>query len=193
MSRRVRVLLVALLSLGGCLQPKARLQSPEEDRDREPEVKNVGELTGVANADGVPLSGVGLLVGLDGTGGGTPPPSGFRTLLEDQLRKRGVENVKEVLSDQTSRTDGSSLPMIIGGLNRRMRGWSGYFAGGNGNLYTRLDQWLRMRLRSLLRKRERRKGRGRGTDHQRYPNVYFAELGLISLNALTRAKRANPA
>ena len=30
-------------------------------------------------------------------------------------------------------------------------------------------------------------------DHQRYPNAYFAELGLISLNALTRAKRANPA
>ena len=100
---------------------------------------------------------------------------------------------KEVLSDQTSRTDGSSLPMIIGGLNRRMRGWSGYFAGGNGNLYTRLDQWLRMRLRSILRKRERRQGRSRGQDHQRYPNVYFAELGLISLNALTRAKRANPA
>jgi len=108
-------------------------------------------------------------------------------------REKSVTRFKEVLSDQTSRTDGSSLPMIIGGLNRRMRGWSGYFAGGNGNLYTRLDQWLRMRLRSLLRKRERRKGRGRGTDHQRYPNVYFAELGLISLNALTRAKRANPA
>jgi len=108
-------------------------------------------------------------------------------------REKSVTRFKEVLSDQTSRTDGRSLPMIIGGLNRRLRGWSGYFAGGNGNLYTRLDQWLRMRLRSLLRRRERRKGRGRGTDHQRYPNVYFAELGLISLNALTRAKRANPA
>ena len=100
---------------------------------------------------------------------------------------------KEVLRVQTSRTDGRSLPMIIGGLNRRLRGWAGYFAGGNGSLYTRLDQWLRMRLRSILRKRERRKGRGRGLDHQRYPNDYFAELGLISLNALTRAKRANPA
>ena len=108
-------------------------------------------------------------------------------------REKSVERFKEALREQTMRTDGRSLPMIIGGLNRRLRGWSGYFAGGHGDLYTRVDQWLRMRLRSLLRKRERRKGRGRGLDHQRYPNVYFAELGLISLNALTRAKRANPA
>lgn len=108
-------------------------------------------------------------------------------------REKSVERFKEVLRVQTSRTDGRSLPMIVGGLNRRLRGWSGYFAGGNGSLYTRLDQWLRMRLRSILRKRERRQGRGRGQDHQRHPNDYFAEHGLISLNALTRAQRASPA
>jgi RNA-directed DNA polymerase len=108
-------------------------------------------------------------------------------------REKSVARFKEVLRDQTPRKHGQSLPRIIGGLNRRLRGWAGYFAGGNGSLYTELDKWLRMRLRSILRKRERRKGRGRGLDHQRYPNAYFAELGLISLNALTRAKRANPA
>ena len=108
-------------------------------------------------------------------------------------REKSVTRFKEVWRDQTPRPAGRSLPMIISGLNRRLRGWSGYFAGGHGDRYTRLDQWLRMRLRSILRKRERRPGRGRGLDHQRHPNAYFAELGLISLNALTRAKRANPA
>lgn len=108
-------------------------------------------------------------------------------------REKSVARFKEVLREQTSRTDGRSLPMIIGGLNRRLRGWARYFASGNGNIYTVLDKWLRMRLRSILRKRERRKGRSRGLDHQRYPNAYFTELGLISLNALTQAKRANPA
>jgi len=108
-------------------------------------------------------------------------------------REKSVERFKELLRDPTSRTDGKSLPEIIGLLNRRLRGWSGYFAGGNGDLYTKLDQWLRMRLRSILRKRERRQGRGRGQDYQRYPNVYFAEHGLISLNALTCAQRASPA
>ena len=108
-------------------------------------------------------------------------------------REKSVKRFKEVIREQTARTDGRSLPMIIGGLNRRLRGWARYFAGGNGSLYTEMDKWLRMRLRSILRKRERRKGRGRGLDHQRYPNAYFAELGLISLNALARVKRANPA
>jgi RNA-directed DNA polymerase len=108
-------------------------------------------------------------------------------------REKSVTRFKEVLRRQTRRTHGNSLAMMIGRLNRRLRGWGRYFAGGNGNLYTQLDQWLRMRLRSVLRKRARRKGRGRGLDHQRYPNAYFAELGLISLNALTRAQRAHPA
>jgi RNA-directed DNA polymerase len=52
---------------------------------------------------------------------------------------------------------------------------------------------VRMRLRSIQRKRDRRKGRGRGKDHNRYPNAYWAELGLISLKALGRAKPASPA
>lgn len=108
-------------------------------------------------------------------------------------REKSVTRFKEVLRQQTSRTHGASLPMIIGRLNRRLQGWGRYFAGGNGSLYATLDQWLRMRLRSILRKREGRKGRGRGLDHQRYPNACFAELGLISLKALTWAKRANPA
>ena len=108
-------------------------------------------------------------------------------------REKSVNRFQEVLREGTKRTNGKSLPETIRGLNRRLRGWARYFAGGNGNLYTRLDQWLRMRLRSILRKRARRQGRGRGQDHQRYPNAYFAELGLISLKALAQAKRANPA
>ena len=108
-------------------------------------------------------------------------------------REKSVTRFKEVLRQQTRRSNGRSLPMIIGGLNRRLRGWGRYFAGGNGSLYTDMDSWLRMRLRSILRKRARRKGRGRGLDHHRYPTAYFAELGLLSLKALTRVQRTNPA
>ena len=38
-----------------------------------------------------------------------------------------------------------------------------------------------MRLRSILRKRRGLKGRGRGKDHQRWPNRYFTKLGLFCL------------
>jgi hypothetical protein len=40
-----------------------------------------------------------------------------------------------------------------------------------------------MRLRSILRKRHKGKGRGQGLDHIRWPNNYFEKLGLFSLAA----------
>jgi RNA-directed DNA polymerase len=108
-------------------------------------------------------------------------------------REKSVRRFKETIRQQTRRTEGRSMLVIIEDLNRRIKGWGRYFWGGNGNMYERLDQWVRMRLRSIQRKRDRRKGRGRGRDHNRYPNAYWVELGLISLKALTRAKPASPA
>ena len=40
-----------------------------------------------------------------------------------------------------------------------------------------LDGWIRMRLRSILRKRQGKQGRGRGSDHHRWPNTFFANMG----------------
>jgi len=108
-------------------------------------------------------------------------------------RDKSVKRFKETLRKDTPRTSGHSLARVIEKLNRKIRGWSRYFQGGNGDVYAKLDAWLRMRLRSILHKRAGRQGRGRGQDHNRYPNAYFAELGLISLKALDRAQRANPA
>jgi hypothetical protein len=87
-----------LLAPAGCAhQQQARLQSEEDpNRDRY-EVKTVGSWTTVGNAQPVPVGGVGLVVDLEGTGGDCPP-DGYRAMLEDQLRKKGVKNVKEELS-----------------------------------------------------------------------------------------------
>jgi hypothetical protein len=90
-----------LLGLAGCAHnTQTRLQAEDEgDRDRESAVKTIGDVSSVANADPVRVSGVGLVVGLGGNGGGAPP-GGYRTVLENDLRKRGLENVKEILSSQ---------------------------------------------------------------------------------------------
>ncbi len=48
------------------------------------------------------------------------------------------------------------------------------------------DSWVRMRLRSILRRNQGKRGRGRGSDHQRWPNVFFAERGLFSRRAPMR-------
>ena len=65
--------------------------------------------------------------------------------------------------------------------NRTLTGWFGYFKHAKANELNGIDRWIRMRLRSILRKRHGLKGRGRGKDHQRWPNRYFTKLGLFCL------------
>jgi len=65
--------------------------------------------------------------------------------------------------------------------HRTLRGWLTYFQHSYRTTFPGLDGWIRMRLRSILRKRQGRSGRGRGADHHRWPNAYFTEQGLFSL------------
>jgi len=100
-----------------------------------------------------------------------------------------VWNFKATVGD-VKRFVGGGRPQIIGERNRTLRGWFNYFQHGIPNVFENLDGWTRGRLRSILRKRHKGKGRGRGVDHQKWPNAYFDELGLISL-ALARSKVPN--
>jgi hypothetical protein len=87
-----------ILVLAGCSQQQARLQSPEDpERDRY-EVRTVGEIASVSNAVGTPVGGVGLVMGLEGTGGDSPRDD-YRTMLERELRRDGVKDVNKVLAD----------------------------------------------------------------------------------------------
>jgi RNA-directed DNA polymerase len=108
-------------------------------------------------------------------------------------REKSRNRLRAAVRRQTPRNDGRSFSEIIGALNRRLRGWGQYFRGGVLSEHVSLDRWVRMRLRSIQRRRDGRKGRGHGQDHNRYPNAYWAELGLISLKALAQAKPASPA
>jgi RNA-directed DNA polymerase len=96
-------------------------------------------------------------------------------------RKKSLDKLKDSIRAKTGRTNGNSLTWIVGTLNATLHGWFGFFRHCHRNVFTNLDGWIRGRLRSLLRKRAGRQGRGRGTDHQRWPNLYFADLGLYSL------------
>jgi RNA-directed DNA polymerase len=96
-------------------------------------------------------------------------------------RTRSMQKLKDNLRTQTQRTNGQSLPCIIATVNRTLRGWFGYFQHSYYTTYGPLDAWVRMRLRSVLRHRHGRRGRGRGADHQRWPNKFFAKQGLFRL------------
>jgi RNA-directed DNA polymerase len=97
-------------------------------------------------------------------------------------RKKSLDKLKDNIRAKTVRTNGHSLKWIIGSLNKTLHGWFGYFRHSHWNVFTGLDGYIRGRLRSILRKRAGRRGRGRGTDHQRWPNAYFADQGLYSLH-----------
>jgi RNA-directed DNA polymerase len=103
---------------------------------------------------------------------------GTKHFPRDKSRKK----LKDSLRAKTRRTSGDSLPCIVKHVNRSLQGWYEYFKHSSfANVFRELDGWTRMRLRSILRKRAGRTGRGRGRDHQRWPNRYFAEHGLFSL------------
>lgn len=98
-------------------------------------------------------------------------------------RKKSLKKFKDTIRAKTKRTNGHSMQQIIANVNPTLRGWFEYFKHCESYTFKSLDGWIRMRLRSILRKRNGGRGRGRGSDHQRWPNDYFAERGLFSLYA----------
>jgi RNA-directed DNA polymerase len=96
-------------------------------------------------------------------------------------RQKSLDKFSETIREKTGRSRPGSIQDITAEVNRTMRGWFEYFKHSICNVFGRQDQWVRGRLRAILRKRHKGQGRARGIDHQRWPNAYFAELGLFSL------------
>jgi RNA-directed DNA polymerase len=106
------------------------------------------------------------------------------------VRKKSLDKLKETIRGKTRRTRGDSLKVVIADLNRTLRGWFGYFKHAHPRIFGTLDAMLRRRLRAMLRKQERRPGFGRTrTDHQRWPNAYFATAGLFALHTACQTAR----
>lgn len=111
----------------------------------------------------------------------------FRHTQRDRLvhfpSPASEKKLRERLRRPTRRSNGHCMAEIIKRCNRILRGWFEYFKHGLKWMGRQIDGWVRMRLRSILRQWNKRKGRGRGLDHQRWPNRYFANLGLFSIQA----------
>ena len=71
-------------------------------------------------------------------------------------REKSLKKPKDTLPQKTRRTSGDSLPCVIAKPNQTLRGWFASFQHSSYRTILRdLDKWLRMRLRSLLRKRRK--------------------------------------
>jgi RNA-directed DNA polymerase len=96
-------------------------------------------------------------------------------------RNKSLNKFRDAIRKKTKRTNGHSLQAIIEHLNRTMIGWFTYYKHSHHTTFEPIDGWVRMRLRSILRKRLGLEGCGRGRDHQRWSNAFFSSYGLFSL------------
>jgi RNA-directed DNA polymerase len=98
------------------------------------------------------------------------------------VRDKSLKAFKDKLRARTVRSRGDSIVQIVADLNPMLRGWFEYFKHARPRLFRRLDGLIRRRLRAILRKQEKRPGRGRCVaDHMRWTNAYFAKLDLFTL------------
>jgi RNA-directed DNA polymerase len=96
-------------------------------------------------------------------------------------RQKSLMKLRDNVRALTRRNHGSSLERIIESLNPVLRGWFEYFKHSHPWVFGPIDGWVRMRLRSILRRRHKGRGAGRGLSNIRWPNAYFAKLGLFTM------------
>ena len=134
----------------------------------------------------------GLQLHLDKThvGDCRDPGQGFEFLGyrfetgQRRVRNKSMHKLRERVRAETRRTRGESLTKVIASLNPVLRGWFNYFKHAHRCTFANVDGFVRRRLRALLRKQRKRPGQGHThDDHQRWPNVFFADHGLFTLHA----------
>ena len=98
------------------------------------------------------------------------------------VRRKSRQAFRDRLRERTKRTCGQSVASVIAEINPMLRGWFGYFKQAHPLTVRGMDGCIRRRLRAILRKQDHRPGRGKSlADHTRWPNAYFANLGLFTM------------
>ena len=80
-----------LLTVSGCLKEHTSRSQAVDTEVEKDGPKTIGEISSYDNAQPIPVTGVGLVVGLEGTGGGCPPGS-TRDFMKAMLKKKGFDN-----------------------------------------------------------------------------------------------------
>jgi RNA-directed DNA polymerase len=101
----------------------------------------------------------------------------------DQIypRRESLTKMKTRLKELTPRQRPGSMAAIARELTPLLRGWFHYFRHCRWTIFKALDARLRSRLRRLLLGRHRKNPQRLPRQH-RWPNDYFAKVGLYSLH-----------
>lgn len=100
------------------------------------------------------------------------------------VRRKSIAALRDRIRKKTRRNNGNSLERIVELLNPVLRGWFGYFKHADRRTFKPIDAFMRRRIRSILCKRA-----GLSyvyhrslSNHLRWPNSFFAGLGLFTLH-----------
>jgi RNA-directed DNA polymerase len=107
------------------------------------------------------------------------------------VRPKSRDKLRDAIRAKTRRANGKSMAGVIAEVNRTLKGWYAYFKQVHPNVMKETDSWIRMRLRSILRRRAGRRGRSRKRENIQWGNHYFQEHGLFSLLAARELEMAN--
>jgi len=95
---------------------------------------------------------------------------------------KSIKKLRDNIRKHTKRCNAHSLQTIIDRIKPIQRGWYEYFNLAHCNSFPEQDGWIRRRLRSILKKREKRRGIATsGNDNLKYPNAIFDNCGFFSL------------
>jgi RNA-directed DNA polymerase len=109
---------------------------------------------------------------------------------ERWVRKKSLMGLRDKIRTLTRRNRGDSIEAIIASINPILRGWFGYFQHAHRYTFSSVDGFVRRRLRAILRRQLHRPGQGHCLrDHTRWPNAFFANLGLFTMSEALRLAR----
>jgi len=96
-------------------------------------------------------------------------------------RKKSQAKLWESIREKTRRGRSGGIRQIMAEINPKLKGWYGYFKYSLPAALVRVDEWVRERIRHILRRRHKRRGMVKGRERTEYPIAWFAEHGLFSL------------
>lgn len=105
----------------------------------------------------------------------------FRSDARCWISPKSMKRFRDNLRPHLKRCNKHGMKGITKQINPKLKGYYNYFKQAGVGSHQGLDGWVRMRLRSILKRHVKGRGIGRGMYHKKYPNAYFAALGLFSL------------
>jgi len=96
-------------------------------------------------------------------------------------RQKSQKKLRDSLREHLARGRSGGIRQILAEINPILKGWYGYFQFSVPSAMLRVDEWVRERIRHILRRRHKRRGMVKGRERTEYPIQWFVERGLFSL------------